>query len=390
MTITYCRNDPVSGRWLGVNRLLTEFEVDFNFFQHEGRITTLENNFTLTVSIASITQPQNDQLLITMTDSTTRGPFLLPSAVFSDRGAWAPSTPYLVNDTFTMNGTLYRVLFAHTSALTFDAGATDGAGHQFYAAMMSSAGNALPTGGATGQTLQKSSGTDFAATWGYKLPTGGSTNQVLLKQSATNQDAVWTTLGATMVSFTPSTASTLTSTNVSDALEEVAATGGSTTLRGLTDVAFSTADPQSGAIIYFDGSHWVATPTPITGQVMAWDGSAWVSTTQLFSNIPQNSQISNYTTILTDGEKHIFHPSVDTTARTYTIPANSSVAYPVGTVITFVNQNGAGVITIAITTDTMRLAGAGTAGSRTLAANGIATALKITTTEWIISGTGLT
>jgi hypothetical protein len=57
--------------------------------------------------------------------------------------------------------------------------------------------------------------------------------------------------------------------------------------------------------------------------------------------------------------------------------------------VTFVNQNAAWVITIAITTDTMRLAGAGTTGSRTLAANWIATAIKLTSTEWIISGTGL-
>ena len=66
------------------------------------------------------------------------------------------------------------------------------------------------------------------------------------------------------------------------------------------------------------------------------------------------------------------------------------MAYPVGTASTFVDPNAAGVVTIAITTDTMRLAGAGTTGSRTLAANGVATALKITSTEWIISGTGLT
>ena len=56
----------------------------------------------------------------------------------------------------------------------------------------------------------------------------------------------------------------------------------------------------------------------------------------------------------------------------------------------FVNQNAAGVISIDIASDTMRLAGAGTTGVRQLAANGIATALKITSTEWIINGTGLT
>lgn len=106
--------------------------------------------------------------------------------------------------------------------------------------------------------------------------------------------------------------------------------------------------------------------------------------------IPQNSQSAAYTLVLSDAGKHILHPAADTTARTFTIPANSSVAYPVGTAITFVNQNAGGTVTIAITSDTMRLAGAGTTGSRTLAANGVATALKITSTEWIISGTGLT
>jgi hypothetical protein len=107
------------------------------------------------------------------------------------------------------------------------------------------------------------------------------------------------------------------------------------------------------------------------------------------SLIPQNSQSTAYTLVLSDKGKHILHPTADTTARTFTIPANSSVPYAVGTALTFINQNAAGIVTIAITTDTMRLAGAGTTGSRTLAANGVATAIKITPTEWLMSGTGL-
>ena len=106
--------------------------------------------------------------------------------------------------------------------------------------------------------------------------------------------------------------------------------------------------------------------------------------------VPQNSQSAAYTLVIEDAGKHILHPSADTTARTFTIPANGTVAFPVGTAVTIINQDSAGVITIAITTDTMRLAGAGTTGSRTLAANGIATAIKLTSTEWLISGTGLT
>lgn len=106
--------------------------------------------------------------------------------------------------------------------------------------------------------------------------------------------------------------------------------------------------------------------------------------------IPQNSKSADYTLVLSDAGKHILHPSADTTGRTFTIPANSSVAFPIGTAVTFVNQNSAGTITLAITTDTMRLAGSGSTGSRTLAANGIATAIKVTSTEWQISGTNLT
>lgn len=124
--------------------------------------------------------------------------------------------------------------------------------------------------------------------------------------------------------------------------------------------------------------------------VAAADAAAAMVTLDMYNYIPQNSKSAAYTLVLGDQPKHIFHPSADTTARIWTIPANSSVAFPVGTAITFINQNSAGVITIAITTDTMRLAGPGTTGSRTLAANGIATAVKVTTTEWIISGTGLT
>jgi hypothetical protein len=76
-------------------------------------------------------------------------------------------------------------------------------------------------------------------------------------------------------------------------------------------------------------------------------------------------------------------------AGTFTIPANASQAFPVGSVLTFINMN-AGACTIAITTDTMYLAGTGTTGSRTLAQYGMATAIKMTSTTWLISGSGLT
>lgn len=125
----------------------------------------------------------------------------------------------------------------------------------------------------------------------------------------------------------------------------------------------------------------------VNGASLLGSGDAEVG----YRDIPQNSKSVAYTLVLSDAGKHILHPAADTTARTFTIPSNASVAYPIGTAITFINQNGTGgVVSIAITADTMRLAGAGTTGTRTLARNGVATAVKITATEWIISGSGLT
>ncbi len=114
-----------------------------------------------------------------------------------------------------------------------------------------------------------------------------------------------------------------------------------------------------------------------------------ISTNVGFREVPQNSNSADYTTVLTDNGKHIFHPAADTNARTFTIDSNAHVAYPLGTVITFVNETSQNV-TIAITSDTLTLAGTTTTGSRTLGQNGIATAIKVTTTKWIISGPGLT
>ncbi|MBF0399674.1 MAG: hypothetical protein HQL90_02785 [Magnetococcales bacterium] len=103
--------------------------------------------------------------------------------------------------------------------------------------------------------------------------------------------------------------------------------------------------------------------------------------------ILQNSRSANYTLVLSDAGKQILHPAADNTARTFTIPANSSVAFPVGTQIWFVNERN--TVTIAITTDTLMLSPSGATGSRTLAARGVATALKITATKWMIFGYGL-
>jgi hypothetical protein len=98
------------------------------------------------------------------------------------------------------------------------------------------------------------------------------------------------------------------------------------------------------------------------------------------------AQTANYTSVWSDqGQMVVMNGS----GLTYTIAANASVPYVVGTVLTVVNIY-AGNLSIAINSDTLSLAGTALTGSRTLAQNGIATALKVTSTGWLISGTGLT
>jgi hypothetical protein len=157
------------------------------------------------------------------------------------------------------------------------------------------------------------------------------------------------------------------------------------------NLATAVTDETGSGLLVFATSPTLVTPvlgTPTSGTL---SGTCTVDGTDAvgFRNTPVNSKSADYTLVLADSGKTIFHPAADNTARTFTIPANSSVAYAVGTVLTFVNLAAADV-TIAITTDTMYLAGPGTTGSRTLAEYGIASAVKLASTDWLISGNGLT
>lgn len=107
-----------------------------------------------------------------------------------------------------------------------------------------------------------------------------------------------------------------------------------------------------------------------------------------YMGIPQNSQNGAYNVVLGDAGKHIYHPTGQA-AATYTFPANSNVSFTVGSAVTIINGS-ANNVTIALTTDTLYLSSNGATGSRTLAQWGVATAVKIENTTWVISGSNIT
>ncbi len=82
------------------------------------------------------------------------------------------------------------------------------------------------------------------------------------------------------------------------------------------------------------------------------------------------------------------HIYVTGASQTITIPANSATPFEIGTTILVINANVTS--SIAITGDTLRLAGGSATGTRSLAAYGMATLIKVASTTWIASGNGLT
>jgi hypothetical protein len=201
-----------------------------------------------------------------------------------------------------------------------------------------------------------------------------------------------TTNSSFYLTFTSASTGNITTANVSSTKLSFNPSTGVLTLGAALPVASggtgATTSTGSGAVVLATSPTLVTpvlgTPTSGTLSTCTVDGTDAVG----FRNTPVNSQSAAYTLVLADSGKTILHPVADDNARTFTIPANSSVAYPVGTVVSFVNLQN--TVTIAITTDTMYLANDGDTGNRTLAEYGMASAMKVDSTSWIISGNGLT
>lgn len=147
------------------------------------------------------------------------------------------------------------------------------------------------------------------------------------------------------------------------------------TITGAWDLGVITATSYDGILATNLLSEIAAIDTTVANTSAAQPG---------YKGAPQNIQNANYTLVLTDAGKQIYKASGGA-GETITIPANASVAFPVGTIVEIINDGG-GSLSIAITTDTLEKFG-GSAGTQTLGDNNKAVIEKVTSTLWKYAST---
>jgi hypothetical protein len=235
---------------------------------------------------------------------------------------------------------------------------------------------------------------------GAQLTNGATVSGGSLTFSGNISAAAWTTNGIRHVSV-PAVLTDTTSTGV--VTNAYTNTFGGNTIAATGTVTYTNYStmyvnaPTAGTNVTITNPYSIITAGNIfvgttgTGTIAAVAAQATTASTAAsvgYIGKPQNTQSSAYPIVIGDAGKHIYASAT----MTATIPASGTVNFPIGTTIAFIAGAGA-TLTIAITTDKLYLSGAGTGGagvSRTLAAYGMATAVKVASDTWFINGTGLT
>ena len=104
-------------------------------------------------------------------------------------------------------------------------------------------------------------------------------------------------------------------------------------------------------------------------------------------SIPQFSASVNLTYQLSHNGQHGYDPN--SSHRVHTIPADSTLNFPIGANITLVRTSGFGSISVVPASGvTLRMAGTGATGNAVVGAYGQATLLKVAANTWVINGVG--
>jgi len=196
-------------------------------------------------------------------------------------------------------------------------------------------------------------------------------------------------IGAASSAAAWTTARTLTLAGVLSGAQTFDGSANFTLTAAFVDGTVSGAKLAGGAVV----SHLGYTPSNKAGDTFTGDvilASAPATLSQYsagFRGAPVTTQDANYTFVIGDAGKMTRHTSG--TGHAWTIPPNSSVAFPVGTALVLRNV-GAGVVTLTQGAGvSIRLTGASGAGNKSLAQWGLATAFQEAADTWVVSGSGL-
>ena len=368
------------------------------------------NTQTLTASNSNSSQPYRNMRLV-LTDATAAATLVLPMAaklyfissqysypttVSMAGGSVSLTIPANGNMVVYCDGTL-GILDAITYLSSLSLGsplpiASGGTGANTSAAALTAIGAPSLTGtGASGSwgisvtgTAANITGVAAVANGGTSLNTSPSNGQLLIG-NGTGYNLATLTAG-TGISVTNSAGGisiAATGTQVYPAAGIAVSSGSAwgTSLTAPSGTIVGTSDTQTLTNKTLSGG--VVTAANINADNVLVNTGTISAASPGFRGIPQNAQTTAYTLALTDQGEHI-----SITTGGVTIPANGSVAFPIGATVVVFN-NSASNQTIAITTDTLRQAGTANTGTRTLAQYGLATLVKVAATTWAISGAGV-
>ncbi|MES2497127.1 MAG: hypothetical protein V4618_13520 [Pseudomonadota bacterium] len=103
-----------------------------------------------------------------------------------------------------------------------------------------------------------------------------------------------------------------------------------------------------------------------------------------YRDIPLRAATSQQTLALTD-----VGTMISNTTGGIVVPTNATVAFRLGSAITFYNASGSTQTVSGAVGVTLRLSATASTGSRTVAQRGLATIIKVATDEWLVSGSGV-
>jgi len=220
-------------------------------------------------------------------------------------------------------------------------------------------------------------------------PDAAEAAQAAAVEAAISAEAAANYIGAAVTADHWTSARTITLGGVLSGSQSFDGSANFTLTAAFVDGGISAAKLASGVAL----SNLGYTPANVAGDTLTGDlilSSAPATLSQYsagFRGIPLTTQDNTYTLVIGDSGKMVRHTSGS--AHTWTIPPNSSVAYPIGTAVV-VRNIGSGAVTLAQGSGvTLRIAGASTTGNKTLAQWGMATLVQEATDVWVANGTGI-